>query len=213
MSHSAAAATAANEQGRAWRHAWPPIACGVLIALIVAGCGHSKAVGPTATIGGVQLSSAELHTLFKQTSDYQRAILQDGFVSMDEYQQAALAFVQCARDVGVTFVTEPKQDAIGDYGFSFRFTSAGQKPAKDACYAKYFAQVQMAWAGYRAPHEDEILQNARDDLGNCLRAAGMDIPKHPNSADFKEYMTNPTAAFARCAQSVQQTDNLPGFVG
>lgn len=214
MSRNAAAATAANEQGRAWQHAWL-LVIGTLVAIVAgSGCGGGPSNPPsTTTANGVQLPPAEVHLLLSEASNYQQDILRDSFVSLDEYQRAALAFVQCAQGAGVTFTAEPKESAIGRFTFQTRYADQEQKASYDACYTKYFKEVDMAWAAYVAPRQSEILQGARDDLGDCLRAAGIDIPKHPSSADFKEYMTNPTAAFARCAQSVQQTDNLPAFVG
>ncbi|MBI2766791.1 MAG: hypothetical protein HYX53_12900 [Chloroflexi bacterium] len=80
------------------------------------------------------------------------------------------------------------------------------------CVDERLRAVRDAWSLQNAPSEAEV-QSARDLLGACLRAAGVDVPEHPTSQELTAARQAYPAEFGPCSASVSDETGLKGFGG
>lgn len=163
----------------------PRITPAVTLADLIAGPPASVAVPGDANVAG--------------DSDYQRAILDDGEVTFDEYERATFDAIACMRAAGIIvyapldperpgFRDGPALNKQGQYQY---FPAPASENAdyvqfeadKQRCDGEYTSTVSYAWLrGTSLTYED--LQAARDAIAECLREAGYEVPEHPSGADM-----------------------------
>jgi hypothetical protein len=164
----------------------PAIAITALLAAF--GCGGTAAPQHSEEEGAAVLRA----DLPKDLSPYQRKILDDGVLTVAEYQQAALDVVRCHRESGARIVGAPHyagEDGAPDPWWSSRgqFMYGAGYPDDDPdkerkyhnCEGEYFATINPIWANHIAPTPTEV-QQARDMVARCLRDEGIEIQEHPS---------------------------------
>ncbi|MGH2608737.1 MAG: hypothetical protein ACRDHF_06560 [Tepidiformaceae bacterium] len=139
-------------------------------------------------------------------SSAERTAMEDGVVSWEEYHSLVSGTVACLEGAGFT-VVHFTQVAKGLFGSTTALDSAqpgiqitaqgridyvasggssrveGNAAAAEGCM-RNSAVVEALWEVHTAPTESE-LQAGMDDIGECLRQAGIDVPIHPSRDDLK----------------------------
>ncbi|MGE5595802.1 MAG: hypothetical protein ACM3S1_07185 [Hyphomicrobiales bacterium] len=111
-----------------------------------------------------------------------------------EYEQAFLAFADCAKQAGWSFESEPVLAARQNYDFRMVLPGANgpgldqlSLNALEDCRVAYFDSVQQQWA-MQTPMSEQERQQARDWLGSCTRERGVDVPTHPSASDWTPFI-------------------------
>jgi hypothetical protein len=87
----------------------------------------------------------------ERLSPFQRAIVQDGEITVDEYRAAIEATVACAREGGAV-IDDPEVQADGTLSYSVGVRPAGGPDAVTAhsrCARKYSDEISVLWANRR----------------------------------------------------------------
>ena len=160
-----------------------------------------------------------IEPVLAEASAYQRAILEDGTLTFEEYERAVLDTVACLRDADVRIVSAP---SLQPDGRTLEFTFTGGSSRADAeaagrvydtCYAEHLDLVSLVWV-FLDPTSERQLANARREFASCLREAGVELPADSTDADFARfYESEPPAAFHRCREHVVQELGLPATWG
>jgi hypothetical protein len=183
------------------------------MCIALAACGGKPAAPPTPK---VTVDANLWKAAWEIASDSQRPALEDGVVTFDEYEAAALRTVQCINEGGMQGEA-PFDEHTRVYVVGARWRSSGSREgdqqkqaAVAACDAEHWNAISQAWSAQNQPTE-QVLQQARSALGTCLRNAGLSVPDAPAPQDFEPYRK--TEAFAACARQVQDEFGLPYFAG
>lgn len=192
------------------RKLWRPLVAAVVVnvgLLATAACGGQE-TGPRLPEG--------LAEALETTSEFQRNLLQDGELTYEEYETSVLATVQCLQEHGVTISVEPRAVAGRRLEFVYESTEANDasvSSAYDSCYIKYQNLVDIAWFQQTRPTE-ALLATARAALAACIREAGVPLPDHPTSSDFRQLALSGEPAVPRCQQKISaEFDISEGFIG
>jgi hypothetical protein len=152
----------------------------------------------------------------KATSAFQRNLLQDGELTYSEYESSVLATVQCLKDRGVTISVEPRLVPGKRLEFAYETSEANDASASSAyddCYREYENLVDIVWYRQNAPSQQQ-LDAARAALADCLRKAGVDLPEHPTSTDFRRLATVGNTSLFACQEEVsREFDISQSFIG
>jgi hypothetical protein len=207
----------------------------LLLSLIMFGCGSSPArqsspagEQPAARVPAVELESPAAGGPLSGISDFQRALLADGVLTLAEYEQAILAFRECAVGLGYQLREwMPRHDRGYSVSATYRLPE-GQKESLETaqsrtaqlqrCHREYLEAVGYVWIKEHHPSESEF-QQAREALGACLREQGEEFPANPTEGDFTRYHRTPLAAranidaFPICQERIADEFDLPGFGG
>jgi|SRR6185312_3561491 hypothetical protein len=148
---------------------------------------------------------------------FQKAILQDGTVTFDEYQRAVFATIQCAKDHGVKILTGP---TLGP-GKKYVYTMGGGTTTADLgatqaqyvnCLNQYENLVDIAWTNETRPTQDQV-NKARAALITCLQQAGLTVPDSPAPSDFLAISRAHVTEFDTCSQAVSKQFDIFQFNG
>ncbi|MGH2632918.1 MAG: hypothetical protein ACRDG3_05870 [Tepidiformaceae bacterium] len=148
-------------------------------------------------------------------SDYTRPIVDDGVVTIAEYERSFFAMIQCFKDHGIVPDSPPVLDASRHYSYSLSFAAgdaAQSQTAVAACQAYYFEAVQRAWGTFSPPGFDRLLAQARQAIGACMRSAGMDAPDQPTHDDVVELVKKGESVPIGCIGAAQQQFNIFGIM-
>lgn len=162
------------------------------------------------------VSQSEIATLASLDIPTQYDLAKDGKVTFQDYEAAALDFVHCVEGAGAALAEPMTLSVRQTYWLSFTMDDAGGDARNlggivSTCRSQYFDAIQGMWNQHTAPSQAD-LQKARDRIGECLRAAGQTVPKHPQREDFDPYR-GIDPIFARCQSSVDRELGLPDFEG
>ncbi len=174
----------------------------VALAVLVSGCVPEADAGldPERTVTKASIP-------FDALPDYQQAILEDGRVTFEEYEQAALMTEACIREHGFEVERVLEQDGFFSFTVSTGVTYSGLKeptaeeeevPAEQdqvywACNNRYFSAVQMGWADQR--YDPAVEERFDRVLKSCLRDAGIDANKPQ-----REILDAYPGVFSACTQ-------------
>ena len=186
----------------------------------------------------LNLSPEQVKQLSAGASAYEKDILKDGSVTFAEYEAAVFSTVRCYNEGGVS-VTEypskqggapgpgPKLTARGEYQYLPKFPAdADPKAATDLlgrCEKEFVGVIRPLWLDHVSPTQAEV-QEVRDEMGNCLRAAGFDVPAHPAQEDLLKIAFPPDGmppggrleippSYASCADPAAARLGIPSFIG
>ena len=156
------------------------MAAGFATILFAACSGGDSVPSPSTQLDDWQ---SRLGSILPETSEFQRAILEDGSVSEAEHERARLAYVGCIEDAGVTVVDLE----LDEYGQIDALTVGGGEdpendpsPIVDECKAEFYVHVAE---GYRLGlHPDRTEESLLADLSECLRELGYEMPSDVGSA-------------------------------
>ena len=194
-----------------------------VVGFSVAACGADKDA-KTSSDGKIQLAGPATSPGAGDDSAFQTDLLKDG-VTFEEYEKAMFAFVECAADAGWVLVGPPRLTTRKNYDFQFTRQPTGGPSDQAAeaerlrCAEIYFDDVQRVWALSTVMPEKER-QEARDFLGACMRAEGIEVPEHPTSEDWIQYIRVipgtdhvPRRTFIACQKATAEKFGLlPGEV-
>ncbi|MGE3074204.1 MAG: hypothetical protein AB7N24_13205 [Dehalococcoidia bacterium] len=188
------------------------VATAITVATAVLGCRNEGSGKPDDSLQG--LNSASLTELRKGAGEEQAAMLADGEVSFDEYEQAILSTIKCISDAGITVGTPELKYQRRYYWYDWNIP--GEKadelfPKLDACTGAWLPIVD-AWYLENAPTEEEISMGRRA-LVTCLRDDGIDIPVEPTEQDFARLRSSPSRDFLDCVEKIREEFGLVGFAG
>lgn len=157
------------------------------------------------------LPPIETSELMEDASEFQRGILEDGIVTLVEYERAHLGFQQCIEEKGYTFSEGPRLTALMVYDYMILYPDVsriaeGQSAHAD-CRAEFTNQVSLAWTHRIFPGEAELLARADEAIDECLEGDGFQRPERPNPG-----ATDPqNEAFIRCLFRIQEKFDIPGW--
>jgi hypothetical protein len=132
--------------------------------------------------------------ILPETNDFQRALLQDGELTRDEYEAAIFATVQCVADNGFV-VAGPNYDSMGYlvYQFATKDTALGGQFSlvSDSCSSQYSRDVSVIWSSVLrqslpppAVDPDVADAMARAAWAQCLEAHG--VPEIGDAPSFDD---------------------------
>jgi hypothetical protein len=132
---------------------------------------------PTVEVAGPLPPATGSYPGFFYLSDFQKAILEDGVVTLDEMESALSSFTSCLRDAGIDVTGEV--DPSGSYSLAVR-TPAGSSdrepfddPAYEPCLLEYFNSVGQVWVDQAYSPEDD--QAFYEHVVTCLRELGLPV--------------------------------------
>jgi hypothetical protein len=86
------------------------------------------------------------------------------------------------------------------------------KLSSDACRTQYLSMIDLFWAEFTAPTEEDLAR-ARRDMAMCLSQAGVEIDLDAGPDEFAALLGQGILAFAQCSETVSSEHGLPGFAG
>lgn len=145
------------------------IAAFLIAATALAGCGAGDEEEP----------SLDIQAIVDSTTEFQKAILDDGEVSPSEYEEALLAYRTCVEDSGAR-PSEIYVTGNHEKTFDYEVVASDDQELEEinslaeACLPEYFADVGRVWAYQQLLSPDE-LDGLRSAVAECLRSVGLDV--------------------------------------
>jgi hypothetical protein len=163
------------------------------VVVLVAAVGVSLwSAGRISDSGSRSLPSVEEHArqVSETTTPFQRAILDDGQVTLAEFEDARAAAVSCARNAGATVNVEA---GVGLRPSSYSVAADSEAALETAvgklreCEREHSEDVASAWALQKAHFTSEDLTRALGALRTCLseRAPDYLVPELTSFADLE----------------------------
>lgn len=168
---------------------WFLIALVLVVGAALLSCGgrsnatertDAPASSPTSKEVGV-FSQAAKNVWLPEASAYQHALLDDGKLTLTEYEMAKLAQVACLRQAGLT-VLEPIR-LNGLLKFKLTVTApAEQVDARDLihnCKEEYADVVDVIWSEVSLPLVQDAIRESRKLMSECYRDHGLKVEERP----------------------------------
>ncbi len=192
----------------------------LLIVVNAAACGGSQTrtgepraennvrTATSAIPSPLPIPASTLATLLPQATDYQRAVLADGMLTLTEYEAAKLAQVQCLNEAGLN-VLGGKLNGL----YLYRFTvaapadSAGPPPAIGFCKKEYANVIEMVWAEVSVPMSRATIDESRQLMAECYKASSLKVDAHPEDSPDPEIQQR----YRECLRKVQTALDIEGF--
>ena len=189
---------------------------GALLPML-ASCGTSTAGKGSATLtpfsDSMRPSSS---SAIARAPAFQKAILQDGTVTFDEYQKSVFATIQCAKDHGAKILTGPTLGPGKKYVYTYAMGDGASADSGQAAYMDCFNQyenlIDIAWT-YETKPTQEQSNKARAALITCLQQAGLTVPGSPAPSDFLAISRAHVTEFDACSQAVSKQFDIFQFNG
>ncbi len=165
-----------------------------------------------------------------EVSQSQEEKLSDETLTFSEYEAAIFAYVDCVESAGgrvnavvkgqVTADQGPTLNSRHQYDYSVGGDTRQQSEllsAFAACQAEHTSFVETFWLDMTKPSESEF-QEARREIGDCIRQFGFAVSENPSSAELFDAATNRGTTgidpkYFECVYKVQADLDLPGFGG
>ena len=154
-----------------------------------------------------------LTTLLADTSDFQRDLLEDGMLTLDEYERAKLEQARCLMDQGLEIDPDRLQlDGLLRYTY---FITASAEIAPEApaimrdCQATYSIEVDRAWAEVSLPLLDNVIAESKAMVYGCLVDSGFDPGDSNVDPESPEFL----AAEEDCATTMRETLDMIAYWG
>ncbi len=155
-----------------------------------------------------------LESLVASTTDFQKEILSDGAVTIDELEKAILANVQCQVENGVEirdFVFDP----LGG-GYEMAVVWGADLPgdaARDAvdaiqadCEAEYSIAVENVF-GFQNQSTPEELSVELARTAQCMREKGFDVPESATREVLQNLVGADRRTYGECRRVAQDGSN------
>lgn len=195
----------------------------LLSAVIGAGCGDSTESRPsqdssgsdrpsvTQQSGAVQpkpIPASTLAVWLPNASDFEKALLADGLLTLTEYEGAKLAEVQCLRESGLE-VLDPHMNGIYLYRFTIKYESAtGKQPdAIGDCKKQYTSVLEPIWAEVSVPLAQQTIDESRRMMADCYKREHLKIEDHPEDSFDPEVFDKST----RCKEQMWSALHVEGI--
>ena len=200
---------------------FPTLAAVAVLLGVACGGGESEAPGdtppPTAAAGQASepdpIDPGLLATLLADTSDFQRDLLEDGMLTLDEYERAKLEEARCLMDQGLEIDPDRlRPDGMLRYTY---FITASAEIASEApaimsdCDANFASEVDMAWAVVSLPLLDNVIAESKAMVYGCLVESGFD----PGDSSVDRQSAEFLAAEEDCATAMRETLDMIAYWG
>lgn len=156
--------------------------------------------------------TGKLDAMFgSELSGYQRNILQDGFITFEEYKSAEADWRTCMIHMGIT-MPEMVLNAMGRYNVEYSVSAelhATAEKARHDCDSKYTSEVSMAWADGTTPLTDKIAEVQTSLLVQCMASKGYSM----KDADWKDGNREAQQAHTTCVSRAESATGVPVFLG
>lgn len=153
---------------------------------------------------------------FDHASDYQKALVEDGTLTFQEYEAAIAATVGCLKDIGFIVAEDAmKLNSRSQYTYSATLPDQDQErlmTEADECTNRFARPTAGAWEWFTRPTEQEIAAG-RAALAACLAEANVDVGSDPASQEFAQIAASGNQDYQRCIVQVQEEYALPNFGG
>lgn len=119
-------------------------------------------------------------------SPYQRDLVADGSLTLDEYEKAELAYAGCMEAAG--FKVQPKSTQLtGLARINIQvgpFTDrAAESNAEGSCRGKYTSALEMPWADLTVAISQKIVAASRHFMATCIEGQGLKVADRPGHSD------------------------------
>ncbi|VAW07147.1 hypothetical protein MNBD_ACTINO02-3067 [hydrothermal vent metagenome] len=155
-----------------------------------------------------------LESLVASTTDFQKEILSDGEVTIDELEKAALATVQCLEENGVVVSDFSFDSENAEWGMSIVLGAEVPDDAEmnslDAiqaeCEGEFLIVVWNVFGFQNQPTPEELsLELAR--AAQCLREKGFEVPEGATREVMQNFAGSSRRAYGECRQLAQEQGN------
>ncbi|GAB4338728.1 MAG: hypothetical protein Kow0010_27060 [Dehalococcoidia bacterium] len=155
-----------------------------------------------------RLDPATLDLLLEEASEYQKALLADGDLTLEEYERAMLDNIACLRQRG--FVVSGDQARLNGVflylpTYTYPNGSRGEgESAKRECDQEFSDVVAKAWSIVVQPVMEDIAQRSRVFMRDCLERQGVSLEQRPWSSTDAEV----GAVYRACVMQTQAAFDL-----
>lgn len=187
-------------------------------ALFAAGCISNSAsqrdpensTGDTAPNGAPQgaISASSMRDLLPQASEFQKRLLDDGQLTLAEYESAKLAQVRCLTDAGLRVDGDLTPNGL----YVIRFSVVSEGPLRPTgsrisdCKKEYAHIIDMVWAEVSVPLVQEVIAESRRMMAACYAESGLRVEDKPHDSMDPDIQSR----YRRCNDRVQTALNLGG---
>ena len=115
-------------------------------------------------------------------SEAERPLLEDGYLTLAEYEGAKLAELACLRERGLTVPDRLVLDGLYRFTYPVSASGAAIATARSAiaeCNKAYAMVLDMAWAEITAPLAQETVAKSRAWMATCLASVGLRVEDAP----------------------------------
>src|SRR6185312_9906551 len=177
----------------------PLLVIALLSSLLLVGCGAGSSAGtagtaaqPAATPGQpttlaqlndpalTRIDPATLQTTRTTANQYQKDLVKDGSLTLNEYETAELAEVACIQAKGFTVdPSSTKLNGLARYQIKVvDFTDlAAEQDAKGACIRTYTSALDQVWADITVAISNKVVAESRHFMATCLAAEEIRRPE------------------------------------
>ncbi len=145
---------------------WLVVAGSCALALVLSGCGGAAEdpVGPSSVEPSGDNASNSVSGAVKEPSAEQQAIMADGIVTRDEYEQGFRAYQACMTAAGESITVTNMDAEIIEY-----YSSVADFDVEMSCNTEHFQSVDIEW---QTAHEDLTVHAAV--YAECLQEHGFE---------------------------------------
>lgn len=203
----------------------------VLLATVFLGCGSQSTSNPESSssaaptepsattqpaseppiqrLNGIELNSldsATLADLAAGASEYQLRLLEDGKLTLQEYERAKLDEIACLRAQGVVVDDDVRLNGLYIYHYTYSSgasLSKAEEPIRN-CAVEFADVIGLAWSIVIEPVTQDVALRSRAWALECLRQEGVALE------DVTWQSSDPgiQSAYRRCVQETQATFDL-----
>ncbi len=155
-----------------------------------------------------------LESMVESTTDFQKEILSDGEVTIDELEKAVLATVQCMEENGIPITDFSFDSENAEWGMSVAAEEADRTDAElaafdaieNACTEEYSMAVGSVFGFQNQPTPEELsAELAR--TAQCMREKGFDVPDGATREAMQNLAGTSRRAYGECRQLAQEQGN------
>lgn len=169
------------------------------------------------------VTEAALAQYRPEASDFQISLIEDGDLTLAEYESSALSYKQCIEAAGHRLTSPFEITGMGKYVFFYVSPYTADAGALPRCWAEHLNVVDRIWSAHvgRLPEFQRIQDEARGAMAVCIREGGVeDFPENPEQFDYiplfnethPDYSGHQELYFS-CRQRIADEYKLPAFGG
>lgn len=118
-----------------------------------------------------------------RTSEPQRAVLEDGNLTIAEFEELGLAEGQCLIDAGLGLDRSlVRLNGVAQFSYTIDLGQEFSQADRDAisrCSAEFTREVRIVWVGMTAPIVEHVAKEFRRWTAGCLAERGLNVAAQP----------------------------------
>lgn len=133
-----------------------------------------------------RLSPAFLDQIRQTGSQYQRDLVTDGSLTLEEYEKAELAYASCMQEAGYQLQpgsTELNGLARIDVAVGPFSDLQAERQSESACRGKYVSALELPWSYITAAIQQRVMSASRQFMATCIAGEGLKVSQRPWSSD------------------------------